>query len=222
MKASLFDPQSHFFHPLALLADVLILSAAWLLGVALIVPAGAVSVALYEAVCYSLREDGFRALARFWDSTRRHFLPALPSGFLVIGLLFSFLSLRQFMVTEINLYGDRRLLLFYRFFQFFSLAILSVLCLIFPLLSRFDFTTSGLWSTALKFFFLYPIRSLASGLLTLLTALLLLRTAFLIWPLFLLPALEQWLLSFLLEPVFDFYREKARENGEIKAETKDL
>lgn len=199
----LFNPDNDFFRLLAKLADILVFSLLFVISLLLILPGGAGRLALYDASYRSLRENHLRGVARFISSWRANLWSCMLSGLInlavELGLYFSYNAL----VFRANAQGQLSSL----FFSFCFLAVLLLGCLswIHPLRSRFEFSTGAAYITALQLSFARPLRTLAAGLLRVGALLLLDQSLFAIWPLFLLPALVAWLLSYLFEPVFEEY-----------------
>jgi len=147
---TLFDPEMPLWRLVSKLGDMLILSLLWVLLSVPLLTAGAATAALYDATVKCVRGSEPNTLRRFWTTFRREFftgtLVSLIWGILLV-CIFSFLRL-LFQAALAHVAGAAAAAAAY----FVALLIpVGCLCWMFPLLSRFTFTPTGLMAAGLRF-----------------------------------------------------------------------
>lgn len=200
MANNFFNPESLVWKPFGHIADILILSLMWLICSIPLVTIGASTTALYDAVAHGFRRKEATTYSRFLDTFKAEFLSALPQTLLWAALtLGGFFLLRGF--TGSAEPSESALVLSVA--GLILLLFLSgVSCWVFPLLSRFTFSFSGLVVTAVKLAFCHPLATLFMALTLWGSSWLCLR--FLL-PALCLPALLMLLWTLPLERIFAKY-----------------
>ena len=200
MKNSLFDSENWLWQPFAAVADVLILSCLWLLCCVPILTAGAASAALYDCCARCVRGGEKEMFGRFFRTFRRE-LKLGSASFLVWGAILGG-GLNLIRAYTANAEGtDPNVALAYALVALLAMLV-GICAWVFPLLSRFTFSFSGLQTTALKLAILHLPRTLALMALVLAGGWICLR---MLLPVMVVPAMVGIASTFLLEPVFQKY-----------------
>jgi uncharacterized membrane protein YesL len=193
----IFDPENLFFSTLSRLVDIVGLSLCWAMLCIPVVTIGPATAALYYAVVKSFRQGDPKTFRLFFTSLRTNLkqgvLCTLP--FIPIALLVYFLGNVYALAAGQGGMGFAA----YGFYLVMALVPVAAACWLFPLLGRFENTTRGLWSAALRLAVahlpatvLLVALTIACGLLTLMVPVLV----------FVLPALWALVASFPLERTF--------------------
>lgn len=201
MFATIFNPESPFWRRTGSMADVLGMSALWLILSLPVVTWGAATAALYDAAVRHVRPAAPGGFVRFWSTFRREvkgaLLPSLLSA-LILLLLAAVLNFFAAAVLE-GMAGASLVLVA---FFVFALLPLGGICWTFPALSRFTASPLGALKVGMQLSLAYLPRTLAIDALFLATAVL----GWLFWfPLLFCPCLTAVVWSFLMEPVFRKY-----------------
>ena len=183
MSATIFNPETPFWRRTGSMADVLGLSALWLILSLPVVTWGAATAALYDAAVRHVRPATPGGFVRFWSTFRREvkgaLLPSLLSA-LILLLLAAVLNFFAAAVLE-GMVGASLVLA-----AFFVFALLPL----------------GALKVGMQLSLAYLPRTLAIDALFLATAVL----GGLFWfPLLFCPCLTAVVWSFLMEPVFRKY-----------------
>lgn len=200
MKNSLFNSENWLWQPFAVVADVLILSCLWLLCCVPILTAGAASAALYDCCARCVRGGEKEMFGRFFRTFRRE-LKLGSASFLIWGAILGG-GLNLIRAYTANAEGtDPNVALAYALVALLAMLV-GICAWVFPLLSRFTFSFSGLQTTALKLAILHLPRTLALMALVLAGGWICLR---MLLPVMVVPAMVGIASTFLLEPVFQTY-----------------
>ena len=208
-----FNPEKGVWSWLSTAVDVCGLSILWLLLCLPVVTAGPATAALYFAVvtCVRKREGGaFRACLR---SLRQNFKTGLLATLIVLplaaALAWGHLVMRWYGTSA----GGAAYILYIA--HYFALILpLGMLCWLFPLLGRFEYTVGGLFRAALQMTLGHLPSTVVAVLLTLQTAVWCLERW---WPALFMPAVSTLLISLFFERIFQRHSPElaARENAEV-------
>ena len=183
-----FNPEKGIWAWLSTLVDICGLSILWTFLCLPAVTIGPATAALYYTVvkCVRRRESG--AFGYYFRSFRQNFKVGLLAGLIVIPLALLLLG-GHFIVRW---YGTRlgggALIL-----------PAGVLCWLFPLLGRFDYSVAGLFRTALQLTVAHLPSTVVAVLLTAQTAVFCLEKW---WPVVFMPAVAALLVSLFFETIF--------------------
>ena len=195
--------------------DVVVLSTLWLVCSLPIVTIGPATAALYYSCVKCLR----------WKepSPYRNFLSAfkdnLKSGTLatIFTLLLAFLLYcGDIFFLMASGTGETFWAMTQGAYRVLLLLPLGLLTVMFPLLSRFTFTASALWSTSLGVTIRHMPRVVLAGIVHG-AALLAIAVGWFYGLMLIVPALDMLVISFLLEPVFRKYTPAEAEDEEVEA-----
>ena len=203
MAKRFFDPEGLLWKPLGFVGELVTTSLLWGLCSIPLVTIGPATTALYDTVVHAIlrKDDGL--FSRFFATFRRE----LKTGVITTLL---------WVVIAALLYGLYRLLLLLPpapvrntavtlYAVLVPFFLLTILCWVFPTLSRFTFSVAALNAAALRLALGNILRSL---LLALITAAGILACALFTSPLIFVPGLTALLWSCLIEPVFRPYEEQ--------------
>ena len=196
-KYSTFTFDGSFYTITGKIFDVIAVNVYWLLGSVLLVTAGAAFSAMYEAVTKSILGDQGSVSKVFWRAYRRDMKASIP-----IWLMYAvavFLLMLNFGIIRENATGLVGLF-FQVLYSALVLFVLTAMCYVFPLLSRFEMP----WGWHVKLSLYMTVRYLPKSMLILAVFLL---SYFLIWKqlafAFVVPAIGTLVSSYLLEPLLD-------------------
>lgn len=207
MFRNMFRPDSPLMITLSQITDCIFLSLFWLLGCFPVVTIGASTAALYDAVYGGYRKGDKHPWARFLKSFRRNLRASLVPN-LVFLVLFGLLGWGMIQLWNRAVYGAISWTLFSGL-GFVGVCLAGILCLLMPMLSRFENTTAELLKNTFLLALANMPRTLALGLLNVAAILLCIRFVF---PLFFLPALTALIGTLFIEPIFKpFLPEPAAE-----------
>ncbi len=207
MFKNLFNPESDLMQFLSRMTDCIFLSMFWILGCIPVVTIGASTAALYDSAFRGIRKGDKHSWERFLEVFKGNWkagiLPTL--AFLVLG----YVDLK-ILIGFWNAAVAGGSWMAFSAAAMLCAAVLGVLSVLFPMLSRFENPTGVLFKNTLLLALANLPRALVLGMLNGLTALLCARFIF---PLFFLPALAAFLGSFCIEPMFAPYmpEEEAEE-----------
>ena len=182
------------------ITDCIFLSLFWLLGCIPVVTIGASFAALYDATFRGFRQGDKHCWSRFGqvykDNWKASIVPTLVFLAGVSALTKALIALWNSAVA-----GAVSWMLFSGG-AFVGVLILGILSLMFPVLSRFENSFSGLQKNTFFLAMAHLPRTLILGMLNAVAALLCVRYIF---PLFFLPSLTALIGSLLIEPMFKPY-----------------
>ncbi len=194
-----FDPEGLLWKPLGYIGELFVLSLLWGICSILLVTAGPATAALYDTVVHVLRRREDDLFPRFFRTFRAELKGGCLSALFWLALLAALYGSFRILI---GLPDPRFGMIAWVYGPVLLLLLLSVLCWVFPLLSRFTFGFADLNRTALRLALGNILRSLAAALLTVLgAALCWLYTT----PIIFVPGIVALLWSFLMEPVFAKY-----------------
>ena len=204
MARGYFDPESLAWKPFGWIGEIVILSLMWGVCCIPVVTIGAATTALYDTVVHVMRRREGDMIERFFGTFKKELKSGILSTLLWMAVGFLVYLFYQVVGRAIppSPIRNTAMVLYHILVPFF---LLCILCWVFPLLSRFTFTTAALNATALRLAFGHILRSIAMALLA--------GGAIIVcWlfatPIIFLPGLVAWLWSFLIEPVFRGYENK--------------
>lgn len=200
MFQKLFNPDNPLMIAMTQITDCIFLSMFWLLGCFPVVTAGASFAALYDASFRTYRRGEKHSWQRFWKAFRTNLkdgiLPTLILVPVAYGLLRSLIA-----VWNAAVCGEISWVLFSAG-AFLIVTVFGVLCVLFPMLSRFQNSLAGLLKNTVLLALANMPQTIGLGILN--TAVLYLCVRYVV-PLFFLPALAALLSSLLIEPMFKPY-----------------
>lgn len=200
MSRSFFHPENGLMITMGQITDCIFLSLFWFLGCVPLVTAGASCSALYDSVWRCYRRGEPKPWSRFLSTFRRDLKAALiPSVFF---LTFLWFGGRAMIALWNGAVAGAASWAVFSGGALLALACVGILSVLFPLLSRFHNSLSGLLRNTLLLALGNMPRTLVLGLLNTACAWLCLRYIF---PLFFLPALTSLISTLLLEPMFKPY-----------------
>lgn len=201
MFATIFNPENPFWQTVAKFADVLALSALWLICSVPLVTIGAATAALYDAAVRCVRGGEKSAWSRYLRTFRRELATASAATAVWGGALVLMVWILRILWAGAlaDVAGAPVMAAAY-----FVLLVVpfGAFCWMFPLLSRFTFRPAGLILTGLRFAVGYLPATLAVVLITLAAAL---CAWLLVVPALVLPCLTALAWSLVMERIFRKY-----------------
>jgi uncharacterized membrane protein YesL len=205
MFRRLFSPDSDLMIVMTWITDCVFLSMFWILGCLPVVTIGASTAALYDAAFYAFRKHSRHSWGRFWKSYVKNLKASLLPT-----LVFAVVSLAAGTVL-IHLWNSA--VANGAWAAFGLAAVISVLMmgifnLLFAMLSRFENSLGQLLGNTVRLALARLPRTVALGIISTLAVA---ACAWLIIPVFILPALAALLSSLFVEPILrpylpeDFY-----------------
>ena len=193
-----FNPEKGIWTWLSTMVDVCGLSILWTFLCLPVVTAGPATAALYYTVvkCVRGRESG--AFGYYLRSFRQNFKTGFPAGLFALAVSAALLY-GHFIVRW---YGTRVGSLAYLLYVAYYFALIlpaGVLCWLFPLLGRFEYTVGGLFRTALQLTIAHLPSTVVVVLLTAQTAQFCIREW---WPVLFMPVIATLLISLFFERIF--------------------
>ena len=200
MFRKLLNPDNALMITMTQITDCIFLSLFWLLGCIPVVTVGASFASLYDATYRGFRQGTKHCWGRFWQVYKTNWKASLAPTvvFLAIG---SILTKALIALWNSAVAGGISWMLFSAG-AFVGMLILGMLSLMFPVLSRFENSFSGLLKNT---FFLAMANLPRTWILGILNAAAGLLCAFYILPLFFLPSLAALISSLVIEPMFKPY-----------------
>lgn len=206
MFRNIFNPDSPLMITMAQITDCIFLSLLWILCCFPLITVGASSAALYDSVFRAFRQGEKNSWGRFFKVFKDNFKSGILPG-LIFLLLFYLLVKLVVSVWNAAAVGAASFAVFAAV-ALVAVLVLGLLSLIFPVLSRFENSLSGLVKNTVFLAMANLPRTLLLGILYALSILLCLRFVF---PLFFLPALASLISTVLIEPMFRPFMEKVEE-----------
>ncbi len=200
MFKNLFNPENALMTTMSQVTDCIFLSLFWVLCSFPVFTVGAASAALYDAVYRGFRRGDKHPWGRFLGSFKGNFRHSLLPTVVYLAV-FCAGSWALIQVWNAAVYGQISFGLFSAA-AFLGILVLGILSVLFPMLSRFENSLSGLLRNTLLLALANMPRTLGLGLLNGISIFLTVRFVF---PLFFLPALAALLSTLLLEPMFKPY-----------------
>lgn len=200
MFRNLFNPDNALMITMSQITDCIFLSLFWLLGCVPVITVGASTAALYDAVSRGLRQGDKHSWQRFFRSYRQNLKSGMPSS-VIFAVLAAVLLRSAIALWNSAAVGSLSWMAFSGI-AFVLLIPAGVLYLVFPVLSRFENSTAGLWANTARLGLANLPGLLALSALHTVAGFLCLRWIF---PLFFLPALAALLGSLFIEPMLKPY-----------------
>ena len=194
------NPDNALMITMTQITDCIFLSLFWFLGCIPVVTVGASFAALYDATYRGFREGDKHCWGRFWQVYKTNWKAGLvPTAVFLAGV--------SLLVKTLVALWNRAVagMLPWMAFSgaaFVGILLLGILSVLFPMLSRFENSVSGLLKNTVFLAMANLPRTLALGLLNAVSGLL---CAFFVLPLFFLPSLAALIGSLFLEPMFKPY-----------------
>lgn len=215
-----FNPEKGLWSWLSTLVDICGLSIVWIFLCLPVVTAGPATAALYFAVVSCVRKWESGAFRAYFRSLRQNFKTGLLASLIVLplaaALVWGHLVMRWYGTSA----GGTAYLLYIA--HYFALILpLGILCWLFPLLGRFEYTVGGLFRAALQMTLGHLPSTVVVVLLTAQTAAWCLEQW---WPVLFMPAAATLLVSLFFERIFQKHspelaaRERAEEDGDRSEE----
>lgn len=197
MFRNLFRPDSNLMITMNWITDCIFFSLFWLMGSFLLIPFGGVSAALYDATFRTYRGNEQHGWSRFLKVFRSNWKAGILPGVVYLTLFFGTFWL-MIQVWNAAVYGQISWALFSAA-AILALVVLGTLNVMFPLLSRFENTMSGLLRNTVLLALSNLPQTLAVGFISAAGVLLSIRFIF---PLFIMPCLCTLISTLFLEPMF--------------------
>jgi len=205
MFRNLFNPDSGLMITLSQITDAIFLSLFFLLGCILLVTVGSSAAALYDAGFRAFRKGEKHSWSRFFQSFRRNLVPGILPSLVYLAVLFVTVKGGVALWNYVAAGGSWVLL---SLGLVLGAAIVGILSVLFPMLSRFENSTGALLKNTLFLSLANLPKTLVLGIIN--GGSLILCAQFIV-PVFLLPALSVLLSSFFLEPMFKPYMGEEEE-----------
>ncbi|MEG1240587.1 MAG: YesL family protein [Oscillospiraceae bacterium] len=198
MFQKFFDPNNWLFRPMVYVADVLGLSALWIVCSLPIFTVGAATTALYDSVVHCVRGQEPAPYGRFFRTFKQNFKKSTILTFLVmaVGLL---LWESCHILLQVANAGNKTSATLYIAACLLLLLPVGMLCYLFPVLSRFENTLGGTLLNACKLAIAHLPATVLMALATVLSVWLTMQ----FWaPVLILPVLLTLFWSLFLEKSF--------------------
>ena len=200
MARKFLNPDNALMITMTQITDCIFLSLFFLVGCIPVFTVGASFAALYDATYRGFRQGEKHCWGRFWQVYKSNWKASLaPSLVFLIGLRVLIKGLVRLWNGAVA--GTVNWMLFSGG-AFAGVLVLGILSLMFPILSRFENSFSGLQKNTFFLGFANLPRTLALGILNAAAGML---CAFYVLPLFFLPSLAALIGSLLIEPMFKPY-----------------
>jgi len=200
MFRKILNPDNALMITMTQITDCIFLSLFWLIGCIPVVTMGASFAALYDATYRGFRQGDKHCWSRFWQVYKDNWKASIaPTIVFTVGILI--LSKGVIRLWNSAVAGNVSWMVFSGG-AFVGVLILGILSLMFPVLSRFENSFSGLQKNTFFLAMANLLRTLALGILNAATVL---ACAFYVFPLFFLPSLAALIGSLLIEPMFKPY-----------------
>ena len=200
MARKFLNPDNALMITMTQITDCIFLSLFFLIGCIPVFTVGASFAALYDATYRGFRQGEKHCWGRFWQVYKTNWKASLaPSLVFLIGLRVLTKGLVRLWNGAVA--GTVNWVLFSGG-AFVGVLVLGILSLMFPILSRFENSFSGLQKNTFFLGFANLPRTLALGILNAAAGML---CAFYVLPLFFLPSLAALIGSLLIEPMFKPY-----------------
>ena len=197
MFRNLLKPDSPLMVTMTQITDCIFLSLFFLLGCIPVVTAGAACTALYDASFRAFRQNEKNSWQRFFHVFRQNWKASLvPTAVLAVFLLCG--GWGMIWLWNAAVLGELSWAVFSGA-AFLACALLGVVSLLFPVLSRFENSAAGLLRNTVLLALANLPRTLCLGILNALAGYLCLKF---VVPVFFLPSLAALLGSIFVEPMF--------------------
>ena len=200
MFRKFLNPDNALMITMTQITDCIFLSLFWLLGCFPVVTIGASFAALYDATFQGFRRLDKHCWLRFWQVYKSNWKTGIGPT-VVFLVLFSVLTKTLVALWNSAVAGSVSWMLFSGG-AFVGVLVLGILSVLFPMLSRFENSFSGLLKNTFFLALANLPRTLILGMLNASVFLLCVRYIF---PLFFLPSLAALIGSVLIEPMFKPY-----------------
>ena len=197
MFRKFLSPDNALMITMSQITDCIFLSLFWLMGCIPVVTVGASFAALYDAAFRGFRRGEKHCWSRFWQVYKTNWKASVvPTVVFLAGILI----LTKVLVALWNsaVAGNLSWMVFSGA-AFVGVLILGILSLLFPVLSRFENSVSGLLKNSFLLAMANPVKTIVLGILNGAAGSL---CVVYIVPLFFLPALAALIGSILIEPMF--------------------
>ena len=200
MFRKFLNPDNGLMITMTQITDCIFLSLFWLIGCIPVFTMGASFAALYDATFRGFRQGDKHCWSRFWQVYKDNWKASIaPTVVFLVGI--SILGKVLIALWNSAVAGSISWMLFSGG-AFVGVLLLGILSLMFPVLSRFENSFSGLQKNTFFLAMANLPRTLALGILNAAAGL---ACAFYILPLFFLPSLAALIGSVLIEPMFKPY-----------------
>jgi len=200
MARRFLNPDNALMITMTQITDCIFLSLFWFIGCIPVVTMGASFAALYDATYRGFRQGDKHCWSRFLRVFRENWKAGiLPTA--VFLAVFSGLTKVLIALWNSAVAGSLSWMVFSGI-AFVGVLILGILSILFPVLSRFENSFSGLLKNTVFLAMANLPRTLTLGILNAAAGLL---CAFYVLPLFFLPSLAALIGSLLIEPMFKPY-----------------
>ena len=200
MFRKFLNPDNGLMITMTQITDCIFLSLFWLIGCIPVFTMGASFAALYDATFRGFRQGDKHCWSRFWQVYKDNWKASIaPTVVFLVGV--SILGKVLIALWNSAVAGSISWMLFSGG-AFVGVLLLGILSLMFPVLSRFENSFSGLQKNTFFLAMANLPRTLALGILNAAAGL---ACAFYILPLFFLPSLAALIGSVLIEPMFKPY-----------------
>lgn len=208
-----FNPEKGIWAWLSVLVDVCGLSILWVFLCLPLVTAGPATAALYYTVVKCVRSRDSGAFGYYLRSFRANFKTGLLAGLIVLPLALLLAGHHIVRWYGTRLGGGAYVL--YVAYYFALILPAGVLCWLFPLLGRFEYTVGGLFRMAFQLTAAHLPSTVVVVLLTAQTAVFCLERW---WPVLFMPAVAALLVSLFMERIFQLHSpEKPREGEDTES-----
>jgi len=200
MFRKFLNPDNALMITMTQITDCIFLSLFWLVGCIPVLTMGASFAALYDATFRGFRQGDKHCWQRFWQVYKTNWKGSItPGGVFLVGI---FLLGKVLIALWNSAVAGTLSWMLFSGAAFVGVLVLGILSLLFPMLSRFENSFSGLLKNTFYLAMANLPRTLVLGLLNAAAALLCVRY---VLPLFFLPSLAALIGSVLIEPMFKPY-----------------
>lgn len=208
MFRNLFHPDSNLMITMSWITDCIFLSLFWVLGCVPLITFGGVSAALYDSVFRAFRRGDKHSWGRFWKVFRENWKQGIMPGLVYLAVFFG-VGWGLIQLWNGAVYGEISWMVFSAA-AFASVALLGVLNVMMPMLSRFDNSFGALMGNTVVLALGNLPGTLAVGMVNAAAVVLSVRFVF---PLFFLPSLSALVSSLFIEPMFRPYMNEGSEDA---------
>ncbi len=197
MFRRLFNPDNALMITMTQITDCIFLSLFWFLGCIPVVTIGTSFAALYDATFRGFRQGDKHCWNRFWQVYKANWKNAVAPGMVFLAGIF--LLTKTLIALWNNAVAGVISWMVFSGAAFVGILVLGILSVLFPMLSRFENSFSGLLKNTFFLAMANLPRTLVLGVLNAAAGLLCIVY---ILPLFFLPSLAALIGSLLIEPMF--------------------
>jgi len=195
-----FSRDNWIWSPFSWVADMFILSCLWVICSVPLLTIGASTAALYDCSARCVRGGDEKMFARFFRTFRRELVQSIPTLLLWICVIAGGYAAISAYGNNVTVTGTSTAIT--TGLLLLLTIVVGIAAWVFPLLSRFTMSFTSLNLMAARLALIHLPRTMALGIMTVLSAFLCLQF---IAPLFFLPAILAWGWTLLLEGVFRTY-----------------